>query len=1241
MRIGLDRRVLSLTVVLGLCVLTELSAAMGASAVSRSTHVFSTTFTGSGANALSEPSGVAVSSATGDVYVVDKGHNRVEEFDSAGTTVLAEFDGSGAPTGAFSAPEAIAVDNSTSLLDPSAGDVYVTDTGHGVIDKFGSTGTYLGQITTGAGGAAFGALNGVAVDSKGMLWVYQAIQEIDEYDNAVTNTFLSSRNSPFGESPGFAVDSKDDLYVNRGAEVYAKLDVSGATLLEEVDAETSRGAAVDLSSDEVYIDNVTTVGAFSASGSPVERFGSEHLTSGSGVAVNSSSGNPSSGTVYVADSAGNDVAVFASRHFPDVNMEPVSNLTSRSVTLKGVINPENEGSASCQFEYGPTESYGSTAPCSPAPGSGNSPVAVAANVTGLVPDTTYHYRLSATNINGTNTGSDEQFTTRGAAIHGESAEHVLLTSAKLRAMIDPNGTDATYHFEYDTSPYETSAPHGKRIPVPDADIGSGSGDVAVSLQPEDLKPGTTYHYRVVVVSEVSPGEHETFDGPDKAFTTFASQGYCSSNEELRAEQPYALELPDCRAYEMVSPLDKNDNNIVEGQARAAASGQAVMYYSKGAFAEPRSALVADAYIGGRERYGWSTRNITPPFNDSTGSVETPFEELYFSSDLSKGLLRSIYTPLTSDSPAGYTNLYIADFGAGTYQAVTGPPPGVGPYEQSEISPEQPQSAGVSDDLSHVVFQESGREGLTPEASPNHTHVYEWTAGHLSLVDIPPEGKTFGAEDTVGAPGVFHSPTDGDVWHAVSADGSRVFFTGGEDTSPVGGVEDQGQVYVREVDQARTVEVSASHKTNGNGPGGTDENGPQPARYWDASADGLRVFFTSRSELTNDANTGPADNAANLYEYNLDTGVLTDVTVDTNTGDVNGAEVLGLATASEDGSYTYFVANGDLAEGATSGKPNMYLRHDGKVTFIATLAAATEVVGEDGDEIGGDSHDWHGGQPQYRQSSSQNVGPGSHTVRVTPEGTRLAFESELSLTGYDNEPTEPGQCRNNRCREVYLYEVARDTLVCASCDPSGTRPTGPSELGGTDVTENIKPGPSFYLPRNLSEDGSRLFFESFDSLVTHDSNGQQDVYEYEDGRVYPISDVAGNHGSYFLDAGANGDDVFIATSDQLLPSDTDFRRDVYDVKVDGGFPVSVAAPACDNGDSCKAPVSSQPGVFGAPASATFAGAGNVSQGATIRPATKAKTKSKVKPCRRGAAKRHARCVKRKAKKSGGHSKKGRR
>ncbi len=744
--------------------------------------------------------------------------------------------------------------------------------------------------------------------------------------------------------------------------------------------------------------------------------------------------------------------------------------------------------------------------------------------------------------------------------------------------------------------------------------------------------------------------------PASALAT-GSEASCP-NAQLRTEQPFASALPDCRAYEMVSPLEKDDNGVTYIDSRAAVSGEAVTYLSTGSFADPKSALLEDRYLARREAGGWSTQNISPPYTDYRGNplYEAAFGELLFTPDLSSGILESWNVPLVSSQSAGYVDLYVADTASGSYEPVTTVTPEAEYKPFSENAYDQaPQAEGASTDLSHVVFQQIA--GLCCGASPKLGHVYEWAAGKLSLVDVPPKGVTFEGTDDVGSPANFGQPsTHGNPWHAVSTDGSRVVFTGAVQSFGLA-----GQVYVREnpmsavedcsvSGDACTVEVSASQRTT------PDPNASKASAAWyrDASADGSRVFFTSNVELTNDANTGPEDNAANLYEYDFEKPEgerLSDLTVDSS--DSSGAAVLGLVTASEDGSYVYLVAQGKLTseknaggKEPVAGTPNLYLSHAGRVTFIATLAPSvgeqyheTEDSRENGEN--GDEENWVG-----LENVDVDFGPGQHTVRVTPNGTQLAFESVRPLTKYNNEASAPGECANERCREVYLYDATTGKLACVSCNPSGARPIGLAELGSN--TEDVRTTHSlpYYLPRNLSEDGGRLFFQSPDALVPYDSNGLLDVYEWErpgmgsctpaspsfsestGGCVFPISDVAGDSESYFMDASASGDDAFIATGDQLVPGDTDSREDVYDVRVGGGFPMAADASAvCVNEDSCRPPVAPQPGVFGVPASATFSGPGNPAPPPTaVAPVVKVKVKPKS--CRRGFVRnREHKCVRR--------------
>ncbi len=335
---------------------------------------------------LSSPAGVAVDNVAGpsegDVYVVDAGHNRVERFSSTGS-YLGQFNGSGmfevegkveehkpAPPAPISSPASlpehgtlynIAVDSDPS--SPSEGDVYVVDPGDNAVDKFSATGEYLFQLT-GFKSAVFG----VAVDSSGDVWVAEEGGGVQEFSGAVENKPVTSLIPEFGRRPGIAVDSEGNLYLIRGSGFVAKFNKEGATLDGRVIADPSLnagsiGLTVDQSTNDLfYIDedgtSISEDGPFfGKEPEPLTvpllepGFGLAHLTSGSGVAVNSVTG-----TVYVADSSNNDVDIFmlGVGESPVVNSESASGVTSSAATLEAQVNPYSQATTYA-FEYSTKE----------------------------------------------------------------------------------------------------------------------------------------------------------------------------------------------------------------------------------------------------------------------------------------------------------------------------------------------------------------------------------------------------------------------------------------------------------------------------------------------------------------------------------------------------------------------------------------------------------------------------------------------------------------------------------------------------------------------------------------------------------------------------------------------------------------------------------------------------------------------------------------------------------------------
>ncbi len=207
--------------------------------------------------------------------------------------------------------------------------------------------------------------------------------------------------------------------------------------------------------------------------------------------------------------SGASAAIKVDRSAPVVVTEPATSITQTSATLNATVNPKDQTVSECEFEYGTSEAYGTSVPCSSLPGSGESPVMVSAPVTGLVANTTYHFRIVATNVNGTSQGSDQMFTTlpNPPAVVTEAASPLTQTTATLNATVNPEGSNVTNcHFEYGTTPaYGLSAPCAS-LP------GSGTSPVAVSASVGSLTASTTYHFRIVATnaSGTSKGSDETF-----------------------------------------------------------------------------------------------------------------------------------------------------------------------------------------------------------------------------------------------------------------------------------------------------------------------------------------------------------------------------------------------------------------------------------------------------------------------------------------------------------------------------------------------------------------------------------------------------------------------------------------------------------------------------------------------------------------------------------------------------------
>ena len=481
----------------------------------------------------------------------------------------------------FNDPTSVAVDNSTG---PSAGDVYVGDFFEHLVQKFGPSGRIVstwgeegkGQkdgrevIPQGAREVfPFGEIYGVAVDSEGFLYVGSEsfggdILKFDQAGNFQDNPCFSTNN--FCTSLIFAVGGDDISLQHTSAFEKTTASVPDAAFDPSdnehfQDYEPGEGSVIyhDSPTCDPVTEACEPVDAFGAGQFPTVEtetaYGAKQTSGAGGLAVDAQD------TVYVANSNAGDVLAFADV-VPFATTEPAKERGETSLTLAGRVDPENRGEiVECRFEWGLTKAYGHSVPCDTQ--NFDASTEVTGELTGLTPitelplGTKYHYRLIATNVNGaTGEGRDQTAeTTAPPEIEGVSSSHLTATSAELDATIKPYGLPTRYYFQYGpTTSYGQTSPTGEI--TGDAGQLSGLHKVAVSI--EGLQPGVTYHFRLLVENELDRAHPVVSEDHSFEFAPPACP-----NSAVRQETGSAY-LPDCRAYELVSPGNANATLLYPG-----------------------------------------------------------------------------------------------------------------------------------------------------------------------------------------------------------------------------------------------------------------------------------------------------------------------------------------------------------------------------------------------------------------------------------------------------------------------------------------------------------------------------------------------------------------------------------------------------------------------------------------------------------------------------------------------------
>ncbi|HEY5815373.1 MAG TPA: hypothetical protein VIS95_03430 [Solirubrobacterales bacterium] len=679
-------------------------------------------------------------------------------------------------------------------------------------------------------------------------------------------------------------------------------------------------------------------------------------------------------------------------------------------------------------------------------------------------------------------------------IESLSFEDVTESEAVLRATINPCELKTGYRFEVVTElafEAEGEEAFDNATVAGEGAIPPGASGVPVSAAVTGLEADTAYRFRVVATNEKGD------DKAEDAFTTYPAQTSVPCPNDAFRTGPSAL-LPDCRAYELVTPPDTNARapfgaaflGIYFPTRQASPAGDKVSFQIEGGVlpgAEGTGALAGDPYLSTRGAGGWSTASAGPDGLEAaepvSGSVSPDQGHSFWSSGVkgttSIGGLSTAYVRY----PDGHSEL----LGQGSLEAI------------------DPQAEGrlIGENGGHIVF--ASTVALEPESPPS---------GTKAIYDRTPDGVTHVAsllpEDV--------TPAAGANYEGASLDGKGIAF------------KVAGTLYLRH-DNDETYAIGTA------------------VTYAGIAEGGERIFYLEGGDL---------------YAFDVAAGKITFTESPGN--DVTPVNV---ATG---GTAAYFVSpsvltGGSNPEGATpeNGRQNLYLSQEGAISFVG-IVTKRDVDGESNGNFVAE------GLGLWTEALSR---PAKEPSRTTPDGDTLLFESRANLTEYDAEETA----------QVYRYDFTAEELACLSCNPTGMPPSGRGSLQSIMKDQGAPGpfGPAAYTA-NVRADGRRAFFQSGEPLVAEDTDGLQDVYEWEEAGVGTctrpagcISLISSGHSArpdYLYAVSGSGEDVFVRTADLLLASDADETPSIYDARAGGGFPPATPAEGCQ-GEGCRPNLSPPP------------------------------------------------------------------